>query len=376
MLHEFLSKNREELIARCAAKAAKRQDPQVIAAGQEHGVPVFLGQLIETLHAEAKPHISDAELPKEIGRSAGMHGGELYAKGFSVEHVVHDYGDLCQALTELAQEKNAAISVEEFHTFNRCLDNAMADAVSEYGRQRDEVTSDAGAQSTNERLGALAHELRNLLNTAMLAFQAIETGKVAPSGATGSVLGRSLLGLRDLIDRSLVDVRITAGMLMRHELVSIAELTREAHISAGLEAKVKGHTLTISPVDETWAVEGDRQLLSAAIANLLNNAFKFSRVGGAIALRASANEERVLLEIEDECGGLPAGKAEELFRPFQQHSRDRTGLGLGLSISRRSVEAHGGTLHVRNLPGKGCVFYDRSAAAEADHERGMSAAEA
>jgi hypothetical protein len=356
MLHEFLSNNREELTARCAARAAKRQDPPVIAAGQEHGVPVFLGQLIETLHSESKPHVPDAKLPKDIGRSAGKHGGELYAKGFSVEQVVHDYGDLCQALTELAQEQNAAISVEEFHTFNRCLDNAMADAVTEYGRQRDEVTSEAGAQSMNERLGSLAHELRNLLNTAMLAFQAIEAGKVAASGATGAVLGRSLIGLRNLIDRSLADVRMTAGMQVRHELVSIAELMREAHISAAMEAKVRGLTLTISPVDEAWTVEGDRQMLSAAIANLLTNAFKFTRANGSIALRASATENRVLIEIQDECGGLPAGKAEELFQPFQQRSSDRTGLGLGLSISRRGVEAHGGTLHVRNLSGRGCVF--------------------
>jgi signal transduction histidine kinase len=246
--------------------------------------------------------------------------------------------------------------VEEFHTFNRCLDNAIADAVSEYGRQRDAITSDVSAQTMNERLGSLAHELRNLLNTAMLSFQAIETGKVAPGGATGAVLGRSLIGLRDLLDRSLADVRMTAGLQVRHELISIAELTREAHISAGMEAKVRGLTLTISPIDDAWTVEGDRQMLSAAIANLLNNAFKFTHAHGSVALRASANDKRVLIEVEDQCGGLPAGKAEDLFQPFQQRSSDRTGVGLGLSISRRGVEAHGGTLHVRNLPGKGCVF--------------------
>ena len=75
-----------------------------------------------------------------------------------------------------------------------------------------------------------------------------------------------------------------------------------------------------------------------------------------MTLRASAVAERVVVEVEDECGGLAQGKAEELFHPFHQRSGDRTGLGLGLSISRRGVEANGGKLRVRDLPGAGCVF--------------------
>jgi signal transduction histidine kinase len=63
-----------------------------------------------------------------------------------------------------------------------------------------------------------------------------------------------------------------------------------------------------------------------------------------------------MIEVKDECGGLPDGKAEELFRPFEQKSSDRTGLGLGLSISRRAVQANDGTLSVRNIAGVGCIF--------------------
>jgi signal transduction histidine kinase len=73
-------------------------------------------------------------------------------------------------------------------------------------------------------------------------------------------------------------------------------------------------------------------------------------------LKAHAIADRVVIEIEDECGGLPPGKAEELFQPFMQRAADRSGLGLGLSISNRGVEANGGRLHVRDLPGKGCIF--------------------
>lgn len=322
---------------------------------EEHGIPIFLQQLTETLRAEQTARHETPSLPEEIGTRAGKHGSELLRNGATVDQVVHNYGDLCQALTELAQEKNAAISVEEFHTFNRCLDNAIAEAVTEYGRERDQQASEAGVETMNERLGSLAHELRNLLNTAMLAFQAIESGGVALTGATGAVLGRSLIGLRDLVDRSLADVRMTAGMQAHRQSISVSGLVDEVRVSAAMEAKAKGVTLLIAPVDESWIVEGDRQMIAAAIANLLHNAFKFTRPSGDVALRVNADANHVLIDIEDQCGGLQ-GTTERLFEPFHQCSDDRTGLGLGLAISRRGVEASGGTLRVRNLPGMGCIF--------------------
>jgi len=103
-------------------------------------------------------------------------------------------------------------------------------------------------------------------------------------------------------------------------------------------------------------VDADEQVLSAAISNLLQNAFKFSHPHGHVSLRTTATADRVLIEVEDECGGLPPGKAEDLFVPYSQRNAKRTGLGLGLTISRKGVEAMGGTLAVRDLPGKGCIF--------------------
>jgi signal transduction histidine kinase len=97
-------------------------------------------------------------------------------------------------------------------------------------------------------------------------------------------------------------------------------------------------------------------MIVSAVTNLLQNAFKFTRSGGHVSLTTHSTAGRLIIDIEDECGGLPPGRSEELFSPFAQRGADRTGLGLGLSISRRAVEANGGTLRVRNLPGKGCVF--------------------
>jgi len=358
MLAEFLQTNHDELVTRCKAKVANRPVPPSAAGEPEFGIPILLGQLVTELRVEqsALPGAQPGKLPPNIGSTAGKHGNELLRKGFTIDQVVHDYGDLCQAVTELAHEQAATITVDEFHTFNRCLDNAIADAVTEFGRGRDETSSKHHVASMNERLGNLAHELRNRLNSGMLAFDAIKSSSMTLAGATGDVLGRSLIGLRDIIDRSLADVRLTVGLQVHREPFSVRVLLDEIRVSAAMEAKTKDLVLAIAPADEALSVDADRQMILSAVTNLLQNAFKFTKNGGHVSLTAHSAAERLIIDIEDECGGLPPGRSEELFQPFAQRSADRTGLGLGLSISRRAVEANGGTLRVRNLPGKGCVF--------------------
>ena len=91
------------------------------------------------------------------------------------------------------------------------------------------------------------------------------------------------------------------------------------------------------------------------MGNLLQNAFKFTHHGSEVSLHAYANADRILIDISDCCGGLPPG-AESMFLPFTQQGGDRSGLGLGLAICQRSVEANNGVIRVRDLPGHGCVF--------------------
>lgn len=368
MLHEFLTSNQDDLIARCRAKVAKRPTPLPTAAELMHGIPIFLSQIIKTLEMEeasdkagsdevsgkANPGKTDA--PSEIGESAAQHGGELHRKGFTVEQVVHDYGDLCQAVTDLAVEKAAPISADEFRTLNRCLDNAIADAVTEFGSQREQTITTRAAQDSNERLGFLAHELRGKLHAARLSLDVIKRGTVGIAGATGAILERSLLAMRDIIDRSFTEVRLDAGLVQPRQRIAIAELFEEVQIFAGMEAASKGVKLTVHPGEPSLAVNADRHALGSALSNLLQNGVKFTPTGGRLSLSARASADRILIEVEDECGGLPAGDPALLFRPFERRSIDRTGLGLGLSICQRGVEANGGKLDVRNKPGTGCVF--------------------
>jgi signal transduction histidine kinase len=82
------------------------------------------------------------------------------------------------------------------------------------------------------------------------------------------------------------------------------------------------------------SIEADRHTLAAVMMNLLQNAFKFTRPATTVTLRVVAGADRVLFEIQDECGGLPDRDVHGLFRPFEQRGGNRTGLGLGLAFSR------------------------------------------
>jgi len=213
MLHDFLSSNREELIRRCRSKVSRRDAPPVTPAELEHGVPLVLEQLVWALRCEEESPGLDRDesfgprrrtpAAVESSRTAALHGKQLLEQGYTVEQVVHDYGDICQAITELATERNAAVTVDEFHTFNRLLDNAIADAVASYGRHRDNAISAQGAQDELEWRGTLGDEQRQLLDTAVKAFDALKVGNIGLRGATGALLEGSLARLRDLIDRSL-----------------------------------------------------------------------------------------------------------------------------------------------------------------------------
>jgi signal transduction histidine kinase len=144
--------------------------------------------------------------------------------------------------------------------------------------------------------------------------------------------------------------------LQKHESVRVAELIEEVGISASFQADAHGHQFVVAPVEFGIVVEADPQILTAALGNLLQNAFKFTRPHTKVSLITRATADRVVIEVSDECGGLVGGDGEGLFLAHERRGADRTGLGLGLSISRRGVEANGGTLRARDLPGTGCVF--------------------
>jgi hypothetical protein len=181
-LSEFIEVNRDELIGRCRAKVAQRSSPPATEAEIARGVPLFLQQLADELrHGASKT--------KEISKGAVQHGQDLLQQGFTVGQVVHDYGDICQAITDLAVETEAPIGTDDFRTLNRCLADAIAAAVTEFGRGQDVV------------LAGESRELLTLTNTAIILFEALQTGSVGIRGSTGGLVYRTLLAIRTLAER-------------------------------------------------------------------------------------------------------------------------------------------------------------------------------
>jgi signal transduction histidine kinase len=366
MMHEFLFNNRDDLIARCKSKVALRPKREATDDQLKNGIPLFLDQLTRTLEAEQRNdgksslEISgssggDLLALSEVGVSAATHGKALLILGYSVDQVVHDYGDLCQAIADLAFERDAPFSIDEYRTLNRCLDNAIADAVSAFSVQRDSRIAEKTSTDSNQRLGFLVHELRNSLNVAKLATQAMEMGGLTITGATGAVLKRSHASMQQLIDSSLADVRNLSDA-NNQSIFSLASFISEAQASADLEATSRGCSLAVAAVDPVLRIQANRDRLLGALANLLGNAFKFTQAHTQITLTAYLFENRILVDVADCCGGLPEDYENKLFTPFVQLGDDKSGLGLGLAVARQSVEAFGGTLTARNLPGHGCIF--------------------
>jgi signal transduction histidine kinase len=348
LLREFLDVNREEILARSRLRVAARNYPHVTDVELRRGLPIFLDQLGEALRKATSQEAVDHA---DIASTALQHGDDLFHQGLTVAQVVHDYGDLCQVITGLAVDRKAPIDADDFRTLNLCLDDAIAVAVTEWARLRERAITHEGT----ERLGVLAHEMRNLLSSALLSFESIRTGVVAPGGSTSAMVQRSLMALLALVDRSMADVRLEAG-IQNLERVAVWEIIGEVEVGAAITAKERGLSLVVDSVDPNLVVRADRQILAAAVANLLHNALKFTGQRTTVKLRASATATRVLIEVEDECGGLPPGRTESLLEPFTQQGRDRTGLGLGLSICSKAVKAIDGELRIQDLPGKGCIF--------------------
>ena len=280
MLSEFITDYRDLIIARAREKLTDRPWPLVSTSELEHGIPLFLTQLSETLRLETTPTPFSQSV---IGASAVQHGRELRALGFNISQVVHDYGDICQAITEIAVEQDVPITTEEFHTLNRCLDTAIAEAVTEHAR----ITAESRSTEEVERSGQLAHEIRDILSTSLLAFQTLKQGTVAINGSTGTVLGRSLINLRDLVDNTLSDIRMAANIQQSVRL-PLAAFLNDIAAAGHLQAENRATAILRRRSGPGAGCEWRPAAPESAVMNLLNNAFKFTPAGGRVVLRARA----------------------------------------------------------------------------------------
>jgi K+-sensing histidine kinase KdpD len=130
----------------------------------------------------------------------------------------------------------------------------------------------------------------------------------------------------------------------------------QVEIDATANAIAGGFGLAIERVDPKVYVDADASVLQACIAELIQHAFRHSRTHGHVALTTVATAGRVLIEVEDECGGLSPGESAAMFHPHERRRIDPAREGVGTAVNRCFIEKMGGEIWVRDLPGKGCVF--------------------
>jgi signal transduction histidine kinase len=374
-LLEFLKTNERAIHARIEEKSAALTGVRPLSEVPKNGLPIFFKQLLHVLE-HAPTEVVHLEVDKagmvkaandsdeaaiavaaghpydvEVATSAGAYGKELQHLGYTLSHVVHEYGAICQAITEIAIEKKAAITTEEFRALNRCLDTAIAGAVTMFHEERAEDWTNRETQ----HLGFLAHELRNALSIVNTSLRLIKGGTVGFNGSIGQVLDRALKRQQELIDRSLAEVRLRVDPKVHKETAPFAQLIYQLMGTSEAETHLKNQTLNID-VEAGLEIEADQYLLFSAVSNLVQNAIKYTCAGGMIRIRAHGLEGQTIIEVEDECGGLKSAFPSDLFKPFEQQHKNRDGLGLGLTIAHRAIALNGGTIDVKNLPGCGCIF--------------------
>lgn len=257
-------------------------------------------------------------------------------------------GAISDAVGSLASQLQVTFLAEDYRRFNQLIDSSTAAAIEEY------ATLDRAEQQIEnaKRIGFVVHELRNALSAAQLAYTTLKRGVLGINGRTGDILGRSLAEMQDLIRQTMTAVQLQGRAPVERERVDVSALARDLESSAVPSRNITVH----GQIEDGLVIEGDRRLLLSAAGNIFQNGLKFTHDGGAVTIRAYGREGQVVLEVEDQCGGLAPGSEDSLFAAFAQQAQDRTGMGLGLPIAREAMEAQGGRMRIQNLPGRGCIF--------------------
>jgi len=308
----------------------------------DKGIPILIDQLVDALRR------GDHASEDQIARVATKYGRLLCARGFTVGEIVGVYGTIREAVTTVGQDLNMSFSNREFEMLNSVLDTAISASVTEHQRQKVNATADEAL----EHIGALAHELRNALSSAVMAFSVIKPEVV---GKKSDTLDRSLRRMGDLLDRAMAEVRLRKDAVPIMEPLRVSAVFDEIAAMVYRDTATRRQSLEIA-VDPDLEIVTDRQFFTSAVSNLVQNGLKYTPDHGHIHVRVRGLDNRLVIEVEDECGGLPANVVNALFVPFVRGTTRSPGTGLGLSIVASATKTLGGAVSARNLPGKGCIF--------------------
>lgn len=349
-LRSLLDERRVEILDRWTQRIRWQHTDKELSRGElwDH-LPLLFDEVLGALSAEEDSGRNNAASNR--GTASAAHGTQRLRVGFDLAEVIREYEILTECILEEVQAVGGTLSIGQLLRVLRLVNAGRADAVVAYGEQRERDITRAHSQ----HVAFVAHELRGPLMTALLALTQLRQHVRTEDEWAVGMLTRNLTSLRDLIDKVLTAERLAVGAPMTREPLDLHALLDQAVTENRLTAEQRHVELTLS-APSTLPFSGDPRLLRSSIDNVIGNAIKFTHEGSVVTIRAARHDKLIRIEIEDACGGLPEGKAPELFEPFVQDDKDGKGFGLGLAIVKQAIEAHGGRVSVRNLPNKGCVF--------------------
>lgn len=342
-LHEFMSAHRDEILAACHEELAGE-------AVELHGyLSQFLDEMLRAMQRDSGVPDSYPPLPGASETAARL-GADRQRAGVSVTRVAAVYSAISQAVAKTGELYELSIAADEYKLLNRCLDAGIATSIENYWRRDKSETS----QRLTERYGHMAHELRNALGNANMAFKLMRAGGLDVHGRTGDVLARNLVRMGALIAQCLGSIQIEVGKTPPLSPVHVATVLRDQEASALPDREVS----IVLELDDVLFINADEMLLASAVSNLIHNAVKFSRPGGTVRVHAWSRDATAIIDVADECGGLGPASVSELCEPFatRRSGGGEKGVGLGLTITKLALEAMNGDLRVRDQPGHGCTF--------------------
>ncbi|MDY7231855.1 HAMP domain-containing sensor histidine kinase [Hyalangium rubrum] len=211
-------------------------------------------------------------------------------------------------------------------------------------------------------LAGVAHDLRNPLQALRMASSSVNPDRPLPPEdklrARFALVNRQVDRLTRMVDDLLDTTRIEAGQLSlnvgEHDLIELVQEAVELH-----RPSTQLHELVTCFPEDGLTVRCDSTRISQVLNNLLSNAIKYSPAGGQVHIEVGEEEDGVWVAVSDPGVGIPTSEQESIFEPFRRSAASRThipGVGLGLSVARRILNAHGGTIEVRSTPGRGSTF--------------------
>jgi two-component system sensor histidine kinase MtrB len=233
--------------------------------------------------------------------------------------------------------------------------------------------ADRLVRQKQERLAfvaAVAHDLRNPLSALKLAGDALQRGPQPPDpervSRTLAMVGRQVKQLDRMVGDLLDATRVQSGRFeLRLQDVDLRAVVQ--HVAELFRPVSELHRIVLVTPEQPIVVRGDPMRIEQVINNLVSNAIKYSPKGGQVTIAASmAAGAEAVVAVTDEGLGIARDELPHVFEPFHRGAASRElvqGVGLGLAVARRLVEAHGGRLEVESQPGKGSTFRVRLRAA-------------